>query len=79
MAEDKKLFVVGRDAPTEAEACALAEKRFGPSNTIRGVKVEHRLSCPHYLEAIVTDTPCSCPRTVFYGGIGDLAAQIRRM
>lgn len=75
MAQER--FIVGIDAPTEAEAQRLAEEAFGAANIIRGERIDHKPTCLHYLEAVITDTACDCPRQVFYSSVNGLANELR--
>jgi hypothetical protein len=62
----KNHIIVGRDAPTEAKARALAKELFGADNVIRGKRIYHRRGCPVLDESIIGVTDCDCPRaTVF--------------
>jgi hypothetical protein len=72
MANQHRVFVVGRDAPTEEEVMTLAIAAFGPGNVIRGERILHKPSCIRYREAIVTDIDCDCPREIIYRSVEGL-------
>lgn len=71
----KKHIVVGKDAPTEAKAKAMAEKKFGENNVVRGERIEHERGCSKFDDPIIGVDKCTCPRVVVFS---NARALIRR-